>query len=203
MNLPLKNVCLGKCYWLYKRLKSISAQRKPGRHFRNKQKQEASNWILVGFSGLSHQEGNTAFHFNFIWNIQIIYGTIQMWNLVLTIWLLTALCFVPQNLLRNHAKAFVQNTENLKDTDRFLLLSIKFFLSGHKCFSYQHLHRHYCLASHGSVRWREHINRELFYSESVHLGPCENQGPVFFLPLYSAPSSASCGAECPRAPTAR
>lgn len=43
INFPLTNVCLGKRYWVYKRLSSISAQRQPGRHFRNKQKQEASN----------------------------------------------------------------------------------------------------------------------------------------------------------------
>lgn len=52
------------------------------------------------------------------------------------------LCFVPPNLLRKHTKALVQNTENLKDMDRFLFLSIRFFLSRHTCFSYQQLHRH-------------------------------------------------------------
>lgn len=34
-------------------------------------------------------------------------------------------------------KALVQNTENLKDADRFLFLSIRFFLSRQKCFPHQ------------------------------------------------------------------
>jgi len=38
-NFPLTNVCLGNCYRVYKRLNSISAHRKPDRHF-----QKQANW---------------------------------------------------------------------------------------------------------------------------------------------------------------
>lgn len=56
-------------------------------------------------------------------------------------WLLALLCFFPLNLLRKRTKALVQNTENLKDIDRFLFLLIRFFLPRYKCFCYQQLHR--------------------------------------------------------------
>lgn len=79
--------------------------------------QEASNWILVGFERLTHQEGKTALHFNSIKYIQIIYPTIKIW---LTIGLSTLLCLFPCNLLRKRTKALVQNTAGLKDIDRFL-----------------------------------------------------------------------------------